>query len=225
MARSPVENVVAHWNKLFEGIYLSSEDFYDALEAALERRQVPECRTSRVEFYEGSVFAPEREYLRVSRERLHFDVCAAPFGAGYFFSWWLTRKPPSLTALYLLGLVGLTIILVGVFQTLLPLPLGPLEFLITIPLAFLAALVGVALASRLRWRGPEDAVLSVPFLGDLYAAVFSPPSYYRIDTMLMFQSAIHGAVLEVIDGLTTAKGLRALSDDERKPVFRELLGR
>jgi hypothetical protein len=50
-------------------------------------------------------------------------------------------------------------------------------------------------------------------------------TYYRIDTTLMFQKAIHNAVLEVIDEMTTAKGLRALGEHDRKPVMREFYQR
>ena len=52
-----------------------------------------------------------------------------------------------------------------------------------------------------------------------------PATYYRIDTMLMFQKAVHNAVLEVIDEMTTANGLRALGESERKPIMREFYQR
>ena len=38
--------------------------------------------------------------------------------------------------------------------------------------------------------------------------------------MSMFQKAVHNAVLEVID-VTAEKGVRALSESDRKPVMRE----
>jgi len=39
----------------------------------------------------------------------------------------------------------------------------------------------------------------------------------------MLRAAVHAAVLEVVDGLTAAKGLRSLSEPERKPIMRELV--
>ena len=39
----------------------------------------------------------------------------------------------------------------------------------------------------------------------------------------MFRSAADAAVHETIDGLLTAKGLRALTEDERKPIFRKFI--
>jgi hypothetical protein len=61
----------------------------------------------------------------------------------------------------------------------------------------------------------------VGFIFRLLAAVAKPLTYYRIDTALMFQSVTHSAVLEVLDSVVSAKGLRALSDTDRKPVMRD----
>jgi hypothetical protein len=41
----------------------------------------------------------------------------------------------------------------------------------------------------------------------------------------MFQESVHNAVLEVIDGMTAAKGLRLLAGDERKPVMHKFYDR
>jgi hypothetical protein len=39
----------------------------------------------------------------------------------------------------------------------------------------------------------------------------------------MFQDAIHSAVLEVVDALTKANGLRELSPTERQPTMQKLM--
>jgi hypothetical protein len=46
-----------------------------------------------------------------------------------------------------------------------------------------------------------------------------PATYYSIDTALMFQSAIHSTVLEIIDEISTSRGIRLLSEVERKPTL------
>jgi hypothetical protein len=38
----------------------------------------------------------------------------------------------------------------------------------------------------------------------------------------MFQQAVHNAVLEVMDCMTANKGIRALSETERKPIMKAL---
>lgn len=68
-------------------------------------------------------------------------------------------------------------------------------------------------------------IVAIPFLGPFLLRFFRPDTYYRIDTALMFQEAIHNAMLEVLDGITTSKGIRALSELERKPILRRVYGR
>jgi len=70
-------------------------------------------------------------------------------------------------------------------------------------------------------EGWDDALVAMPFLGPLYERIFRPETYYKMDTALMFQEAIRNSVLEVVDGLTSAKGVRALTELERKPILRE----
>src|ERR1700687_1064749 len=60
-----------------------------------------------------------------------------------------------------------------------------------------------------------------PIIGGLLERFLKPLTYYKIDTALMFQTVTHGAVLEALDGITQAKGLRALSESERKPIMRD----
>ncbi len=62
----------------------------------------------------------------------------------------------------------------------------------------------------------------MPILGPFYERFFRPETYYKIDTAMMFQKAVHNAVLEVVDQLTSAKGARSLSELDRKPVMRQL---
>jgi hypothetical protein len=66
----------------------------------------------------------------------------------------------------------------------------------------------------------ESTVLAIPLVGWLYERIFAPPSFYSIDTALMFQEAVHNAVLEVVDGMTASKGIRALTESQRKPIMK-----
>ncbi len=67
-------------------------------------------------------------------------------------------------------------------------------------------------------------LLAIPFV-NILVAWFVRETYYKVDTALMFQAAVHAAVLEVLDGMTQAKGIRSLSELERKPVLREFFKR
>src|SRR5580698_1510296 len=79
-------DVIDHWYALDPGFNLSTKEFYDGIEKELKTREVPGLEIFHVDFAEGGVLSSKREYLRMTRERLVFDVCAAPFGTAFFFS-------------------------------------------------------------------------------------------------------------------------------------------
>lgn len=80
------------------------------------------------------------------------------------------------------------------------------------------------------WLGEVESgfwnwIASWPIVGIFIRGFLKPLTYYKIDTGLMFQSVAHAAVLRVLDGLTSQKGLRALSEDERKPLMKDFFFR
>jgi len=158
--------VISHWYQLLEGVQGSPKDFYGTVNKAIEERQIPQAKTSVVQWPEGGVGSARREYLRVRRKEHIFDICGAPFGPSFFVSWWLWIPP-----------------------------------------------------------GCAGVLLAIPWVGIFAERLVRPNTYYKVDTALMFQSAVHAAVLEAVDGMTTAKGRRGLSELERKPVMREFLAR
>ena len=80
------QDAIDHWYALIPGFNTSAKDFYAAIEKELKDRQVPGLDIFYVDFAEGGILSNKREYLRMTRERLVFDICAAPFGTSYFFS-------------------------------------------------------------------------------------------------------------------------------------------
>lgn len=234
MSETPFPDVISHWHKLVENFSTSSREFYSSVESALDRRQIPGIKLSRVNWREGGVLSPEREYLRVSSDRHSFDICAAPFGTGFFFSSWLTALRPSALLAFLavlsLTCLGWYTLVIG-FNRLMRASAGVvgfsvndflLMFVIFPVISLFVVLWLIAMFVRSGKPGLELAVMSIPVIGFLYEKLFATQTYYRVDTMLMFQTAVHSAVMETIDNVTSQKGLRALSDDERKPVFSNL---
>ena len=164
MAKRPsATDIFANWHHLIENFQASPMDFYSQVELALQKRQIPGIKGSRVDWREGGILSSKREYLRIQRREFVFDICGAPFGNAFFFSWWLGELPSGFWAL----------------------------------------------------------VSLIPLLGPLLILWFRRETYYKRDTAQMFQDLVHSAVLEVIDGMTTAKGIRSLSGPERKPIIRE----
>ena len=239
MPQPQFENVVSHWHKLIDNFQTSSLGFYASVEDALERRQIPGLKTKNINHDEGGVLSPRREYLRVSGDRHVVDICAAPFGTGFFFSSWTTKKKARFVFLYLISFAVLTLVIEwflqqglnamwrGSYGIGLSMIFGLLRFLagpfVLLPISFLTVLWLIALAARVGSNGPEAAILTVPLIGWFYEKVFAPDTYYRIDTMLMFHSMVHAAMLEVINGLLTTKGLRALNEAEQKPIMHQLV--
>lgn len=159
--------VFSHWYTLIENFQFSPLEFYARVNEAIQRRGLPKVVTSRIDAKEGGMFSANREYLRAVRKEFIFDICGAPFGTGFFISWWLGSKPS--------GCLGL--------------------------------------------------LIGIPLLGYLFRIFVAPLTYHRIDTALMFMQSVHNAVLEVIDDITKAQGIRALSESERKPILREFYQR
>ena len=81
--------ILSHWHHLIDNLRASTQQFYESVDKVIKDRQLPDTRLSRIEHAEGGVFSAKREYLRVVRNEHVFDICAAPFGRGFFISWWL----------------------------------------------------------------------------------------------------------------------------------------
>lgn len=216
MPRSLPKEIHSHWGTLVEGLQASPMEFYRSVEEAIDRRQIPDTSRSRVQWQEGGALSAKREYLRVNRGALNFDIGAAPFGTGFFFSWWLIGPTHGLKYLVLL-LIAIVIVISATLK-LFGLSLGLLLGLVLVP----ATLLLLGDAVRKGRLGREESVLAIPLVGRLYEWIFSPNTYYKLDTESMFQTAVHGAVMEAIDGITTTKGVRPLTELERKPVYDKL---
>ena len=220
--------VEGHWHSMIEDFSTSSLDFYELVKAGIARREIPDLKISQVEWEQGGLGSGKRVYLRVSREELNFDICAAPFGTGYFFSWWLAKISRVLLDVLFLFLyvvvVGFILyratagnsvggeMMVGESSP------GCAGFFIK-PVIFLGILLALGFLVRYGDRGLEPTVLSMPITGFVYGLIFRPESYFNEDTAIMFRESVHHAVLEAIDQVTTAQGVRGLSEEARKITF------
>lgn len=221
-------NVIWNWNHLIENFQASPQDFYKAFEAAVATRVVPETHWIRVEHKEGGLASANREYLRMHRGKHAFDICAAPFGTGFFLSWWFTEPPLKFGFLYLIGfLLCLMIIVTMVYSIAFGMGMAISGFGFGVFLSGAGVFVGVPLllwflgnALRSGAIAGESTVLAIPLVGWIYERLFAPTTFYSMDTAIMFQKAIHNAVLEVMDCMTAGKGVRALTEAERKPVMK-----
>jgi hypothetical protein len=215
--------VEGNWHSLIEGFATSSLDFYELVKAGIAKREIPDLKISQVEWKQGGLGSGKRTYLRVSREGLNFDICAAPFGTGYFFSWWLARISRVLldfSFIFVYLIVGFMLYraMSGDSQNGEP-SHGCAAVFIT-PVIFFGILLGLGLLVRNGDFGIEPTVLSMPITGFIYGLLFRPNTYFNEDTAIMFRESVHHAVTEAIDQVTTAQGVRGLTEEARRITFR-----
>ena len=216
-----------------DGHHFSALEFYDQVEADLKARRLPSLRSQRVAFHEGSRLSDKRVYLRLARERFSFEVCAAPFGTGYFFSLRYIVIPRGgwIALLILLFIVNslLSTLLMLVYHLLFN---ATGWFWIGLGIADVVAIV-VILAHRARQDAAHppdpldrddpvqempdfDAImLSLPVIGDWWERV-RKETYYRHDTRLMFQTIVSEVVEHRVNELVAAKGVKLM-----RPPFNE----
>ncbi len=212
--------VEGHWHSLIEGFSTSSLDFYELVKAGIALREIPDLKISQVEWKQGGLGSGKRVYLRVSREGLNFDICAAPFGTGYFFSWWLAVIPRILLDLaVLVGIAFAGFICLAIASR------QDCSGIFIAPLLFFGLLLGLGFFVRYGDQGLEPTVLSMPITGFFYGLIFRPVTYFNEDTALMFRESVHHAVMEAIDQVTTAQGVRGPSEEARKITFEPRGGR
>jgi hypothetical protein len=161
------KDVHSHWNKLIDNFKYSSKDFYDGIKREILSHGISGISTSYVQLSEGGTMSRKRLYVRVIWKDFQYDICAAPFGDGFFISWWLIYKTP----------------------------------------------VGKIILNR------------VPFIGNWLVQKFYPITFYKIDTASMFQTYCHQSVLNIVDSITKDKGVRALTENERKPIMKDIFKR
>jgi hypothetical protein len=89
--------ILSHWYTRLDTFSFSTQEFYERLCTEIARRQMPQIAMRRVALPEGNFLSSHRDYLRVTRGKFTFDLCAAPFGIDFFVSWWLVEQPGCLS--------------------------------------------------------------------------------------------------------------------------------
>lgn len=211
--------VVSHWHQSVDGLSTSTLEYYAAVEKALREKEVAGLQIERVTANESGILSAKREYLRVRYGRLMFDICGAPFGKDFFFSWWLVKRTPGFAALWgCAALIGLPLLVLGFIAT--------MGFFKGILFALIAIVIGAAVLRQAfsdGWSAIEDAILVMPIIGFVYQRFVKPVTYYSEDTRLMFEDTVHRVVLQVVSGILTLNKLPELSPEKMKPQSRKAL--
>ena len=209
---------ISYWCNLFDECVYSPRDFYALVEKNLDRRQVPDLLRDHINLHEGTVFSKRRLYLQMRRERVMAEICAAPFGSGFFVSSRLfDRRKHAHFWDYLGVLVALVIITVPVSNR-----YGPIVGTVFAGSVFttLWSLMRLAMDTSFAWL--DDRICSVPCVGPIYETWFHPDTYFRQDQTNMYREAVNRAVREAVGEMSAQKGLRPLTETESRPIMAEL---
>lgn len=88
----PFREFLGRWHVSIQNFEVTSGEFYSLFEESLAKSVIPKATIVRTEWRERGLLSSKRYYLRVSRYDLYFEVCAAPLGTAFFFSWWFFRR-------------------------------------------------------------------------------------------------------------------------------------
>jgi hypothetical protein len=210
--------VLSHWYALIPGFNTSTKEFYAAVTKELKERQIPGLDISRVEFSEGGLLSGKREYLRMSRERLVFDICAAPFGKAYFFSCRFVEIPSIVKLWQLAFPLIMFFVVTFVAWRYAGLLLGMLIVIAVFGLTFYTLRNAVSMGlSNL-----DAFLIKDPIVGSIYERFFRKETYYREDTRLMYFDTVNDVVKTIVEETTAAKGVKLLKFNEHSPILGEL---
>ena len=216
--KSKKGDVLNHWIAFADGFSLPPHEFYAALEKQLQVRQIPGLELSRVEWSEGGLLSNKRLYLRLLRERLAFDACAAPFGTSYFFS----CRAVNIRAVVRLWHLLVALLFFGAVDALLTRFLGFTYGLIATA-ALAVAIVQVFYNTSTLGLGNLDTLLiRTPVLGPIYERWFRKETYYRTDTRLFYLALVPKLFQELAEQMTGAKGVKLTNQYRWAPIFGEL---
>jgi hypothetical protein len=156
-----------------------------------------------------------------------FDICAAPFGTGFFVSWWFTEPPLAFAILYTLGfLFGLMIAMDIAFGIGFAIGLAMQGYAFGMLLGGSAALLG---APALLWiwgnairHGSlpgESTVLAMPLIGWVYERILRPQPITHGYRAHVSDSVHRGSV---VDCMTEGRAFAPLQKLNAKPFSRSL---
>lgn len=192
----------------------SADEYYDAIEQELAVRQLTGLDISRVEFAEGGVLSARRVYLRMRRERLLFDVCAAPFGTTYFFSYRFSQIPLQLMLWEIIVMLLVLAAVVWFYVSLFGLMLGPVLF----GASFLSMLLLMRNTVRLGFQDLDAALLQIPIVGAFYEIFLRKnDTYYRQDTRLAYTSIVKSVIVAQTEEAAKAKGVDLVQFQDATP--------
>jgi hypothetical protein len=196
----------------------SPNEVYETVEESIAARAIPGLESSRVFWHEGGALSAKREYLQLARERLVFEIGAAPFGTGFFISFRSSMIPLTVDPLAIFLVLAASGILLILFIGLFGLLWGVILLVFSVCLLLFAIRTAIA-------RGLADVdrvLMKTPLISPLYEFFLRPLTYYRLDTTAMYLQAVQDAVSEAFAKIFGEQGSTLLPNLVPPTVMQEL---
>lgn len=206
---------------LIEGFKTSTDAFYHSIEGELEARKVPGLDLERIGYREGGPLSSKRDYLRMRRERLTFDLCSAPFGTSWFFSYRFCEIPAPLPLWQLLVVVAAIAALASAYAAL----FGMLWGCAIIGMTALGFALLVRNALTLGLEDFDAWLLTFPILGRVYEGLLRKETFFRQDTRFMYAEMVERIIQAKIKEVTASEGIEKVEFVEARPDIHPLLAR
>ena len=199
----------------------STEAFYSEIEKELKSREVPGLEVVRLDYREGGPLSARRLYLRMHRERLTFDLCSAPFGTSWFFSYRFCEIPAPFPLWQLLLATLLSAALALAYVAL----FGPWWGGCIIGMTLLGFALLLRNTLTLGFEDFDAWLLTVPVFGRVYEGLFRKETFFRQDTRFMYAEMLERIIQEKIKEVTASEGVDKVEFVEAMPASHPLLSR
>jgi hypothetical protein len=210
--------ILDEWIYSAEGLSLSGPDFYATVEKQLEGQKIPNLEVSRVEFAQGGLLSNQRQYLRLMRERLAIETCAAPFGVHFFFSCRTVYVPALVRLWHILAVLLFFAVVGGGFVRLLGFNFAVIA-LVTLPFAIAAVFRN---ASASPFADLDALLLKIPVVATVYENWFRVETYYRVDTRTLYRKILPDLIRAAAAEVSAEKGVKLVKQFPTAPILMEL---
>ena len=210
--------ILDEWIYSADGLSLSGPDFYASVEKHLEGQKIPDLEVSRVEFAQGGLLSDQRQYLRLMRERLAIDTCAAPFGSHFFFSCRTVYVPALVRLWHILAVLFFFSIVGGGLIYLLGFNFAIIA-LVTLPFAIAAVFRN---ASASPFADLDTMLLKIPVVATVYENWFRVETYYRVDTRTLYRKILPDLIRAAAEEASAQKGVKLVKQFPTAPLLMQL---
>ena len=156
-----------------------------------------------------------------ARKASTFDLCSAPFGTSWFFSYRFCEIPAPFPFWQFLIVIALTAVLAGGYVAL----FGALWGGVIIGMTALGFVLLLRNTLTLGFEDFDAWLLTVPIFGRVYEALFRKETFFRQDTRFMYVEMMERIIQAKIKEVTVSEGIEKVEFIEARPEMHPLLAR